>query len=52
MREEIEGLLRLTGELEQDAAALVRAIGAELERERRRRLALAARAGRESWRWN
>jgi hypothetical protein len=51
VRDEIEGL-RLTRQLEQDAAALAHAITAECEREAPRRLALVAKARPDAWRWN
>jgi hypothetical protein len=52
VRDEIERLRRLTQHLEQEADSLARAIQAEAERERLRRLALVAKARPDAWRWN
>jgi len=52
MREQLEGLLRLTRRLDQEAEARHRALRAERERVRRRRLGLVERARRDAWRWN
>jgi len=50
MREGIEALRHTVQQLERGAAALLHAI--EVELERARHVAVAARAGSAAWRWN
>ena len=52
MRDEIEALRHTVQQLEREATALLRAIEAERERPRPRRLAVAAWARSDAWRWN
>jgi hypothetical protein len=52
VRNEIARLQRLLRHLEQEAEDLDRVIRAELERELRWRLTLAAQARADAWRWN
>ena len=52
VRDEIARLQRLMRHLEQEAEDLDRVIRAELERELRWRLTLAAQARADAWRWN